>query len=99
MPNRVETTKVGKKGVFTIPANSRRRYGFGDGTLIIAEEREDGLLLRPAVATPVEIYSRERIAEFLLNNVVDANDYEDAMQEVRDLGLDPATIPHVKPIE
>jgi len=40
--------------------------GLEERALVIAEEREDGILLRPAVAMPVEIYT-ERKAEFLLS--------------------------------
>lgn len=92
-----ETGKIGKKGVFTIPAPLRKRFGLSDGSLVIAEEREDGILLRPAVATPVEVYSDERIAEFLLSNATDTADYEAARQEVRAMGLDPDRVPHRKP--
>ena len=46
---------------------------------------------------PVEDYSDERIAEFLLNNAIDARDYAIACQDVRKLGLDPAKVRHVKP--
>ena len=35
-----ETGKVGKKGVFTIPAALRKRFGLHDGSLLIAEERD-----------------------------------------------------------
>ena len=45
----------------------------------------------------VEEYTPERIAEFLLNNAVDATSYDLACAEVRALGLDPESIPHVKP--
>ena len=45
----------------------------------------------------IEEYSPERIAEFLLNNTVDAVGYASACAEVRALGLDPARIPHIKP--
>jgi hypothetical protein len=45
----------------------------------------------------VEIYTPERRAEFLLSNAVDAEDYARAVEEVRKLGLDPATILHHKP--
>jgi hypothetical protein len=31
---------------------------------LIAETTSEGILLRPAVTLPVEIYSQERIAEF-----------------------------------
>ena len=51
------------------------------------------------VATPpVEVYSPERIAEFLLSNAVDADDYAEAVEEVRKMGLDPDSIPHEKPV-
>lgn len=92
-----ETGKVGKKGVFTIPAILRRRFGFDEGSLIIAEEREEGILLRPAVATAVEVYSDDRIAEFLLSSAADPSDYEAARAEVRAMGIDPDRIPHRQP--
>lgn len=47
----------------------------------------------------VEIYTPERRAEFLLTNATDANDYRAAVQAVREMGLDPASIPHEKPSE
>ena len=65
---------------------------------MIAEPREDGVLIRPAVALPVESYSDERKAEFLLTNAVDAQDYAWAREEVRKLGLDPDHVPHDRPI-
>lgn len=92
-----ETGKIGKKGVFTIPSALRKRFGLHDGSLVIAEERADGILLRPAVATALEIYADERIAELLLSNAVDAKDYEEARDEVRALGVDPDAISHRKP--
>lgn len=93
-----ETSKVGKRGTVVIPAPLRRRFGIEEGSLVIAEEREDGVLIRPAVAMPVEVYPPERRAEFLLSNAVDAEDYARAEEEVRKMGLDPATIPHHKPV-
>jgi len=93
----IETSKIGKRGVLTIPAVMRKRFGMADGSLVIAEEREDGILLRPAIATPVELYSNERTAEFLLSSATDAEDYEAARQEVVAMGLDPERIPHRKP--
>ena len=75
-----------------IPAALRRRYGIEEGSLIIAEDREEGILIRPAVAVPLESYTRERKAEFLLSNAVDKEDYARAEEEVRRMGLDPNTI-------
>lgn len=92
-----ETGKLGKKGVFTIPSILRKRFGLHDGSLVIAEERDEGILLRPAVATVLEMYDERRVAEFLLSNATDAADYEGAREEVRALGLDPDAIAHRKP--
>ena len=92
-----ETAKIGKKGVFTIPATLRKRFNMQDGSLVIVEERPEGILLRPAVATAVEMYNDARIAEFLLSNAIDTNDYEAARVEVQTMGLDPDAIAHRKP--
>jgi hypothetical protein len=60
------------------------------GTLVVAEAAEDGVLIRPAVAVPVEIYSPERKARILLENATDAEDYARAAGVVREeLGIDP----------
>lgn len=93
----VETVRAGRRGTLVIPAKLRRRFGIQEGSLLIAEETNDGILIRPAVALPVEIYSPERIAEFLLTNALDAEDYAQAVREVRDMGYDPDSIPHKKP--
>ena len=92
-----DTTKVGKRGTVVIPAGLRRKYGFKEGSLVIAEARAEGVLLRPVVTLPLEIYTPERKAEFLLNNAVTPKDYAWAIKEVRKMGLDPKKIPHEKP--
>ncbi|MGO9605878.1 MAG: hypothetical protein ACLQAT_21235 [Candidatus Binataceae bacterium] len=46
---------------------------------------------------PVEVYTRQRRAEFLLNNAVDAEDYRRVCDEVKRMGLDPDRIDHLKP--
>lgn len=93
----METSKLGKRGTVVIPASIRRRYGFKEGGLVITEERDDGVLLRPAVAVAVEMYSPARRAEFILSNAVDEEDYQQALKEVRRMGLKPEKIPHHKP--
>jgi AbrB family looped-hinge helix DNA binding protein len=93
----IGTTKIGKRGTVVIPAGLRRKYGFEEGSVVIAEAREEGVLLRPVVTLPLEIYTSERKAEFLLNNAVTPKDYAWAIKEVRKMGLDPKKIPHEKP--
>lgn len=92
-----ESSRIGKRGTFVIPAALRRRFGLSEGAIVIAEETEDGILIRPAVTLPVESYSPERRAEFLLSNATDDEDYARARKEVEAMGLDPETIVHHRP--
>jgi AbrB family looped-hinge helix DNA binding protein len=94
---RAEVTKIGKRGTLVIPAALRQQLGFHEGDLVIAEDCNGGILIRPAIALPIEQYTAERQAEFLLSNAIDAEDYKRAKEEVRAMGLDPDTIPHYKP--
>ncbi len=93
---RNETFKVGKKGSFVLPSKLRKEYGFEEGTLVIAEPRKEGVMLRPAVVTPIEMYTDERVAEFLLNNAIGPEDYLRARKDVEELGIDPDSVPHRK---
>jgi len=93
----METGKIGRNGTLVIPARLRRRFGLQEGGMVVLEETEDGISIRPAVAVPVEVYSTRRRAELLLNNAVDAADYKRAVRAVRKLGLDPESIPHRRP--
>jgi len=90
-------SKVGKRGVITLPARMRRRFGLDEGSFVVAEERSEGILIRPAEVVPVEVYTPEREAEFILNTAVDAADYKRACATVKRMGLDPATIDHFRP--
>lgn len=93
----MDVSKVGKRGTIVIPAPLRRRFGIEEGSLVVAEATEDGILIRPVVAVPVEVYTPKRRAEFLLSNAVDTDDYAWAIEEVRRMGLAPEDVPHVKP--
>jgi AbrB family looped-hinge helix DNA binding protein len=93
----MESAKVGKRGAIIVPAKLRKRFGIEEGSLVTAEEREDGILIRPAVVVPIEKYSPERKAEFILSNATSDADYRRARKEVQKLGLDPDSIPHRRP--
>lgn len=93
----MEAAKVGKRGAIIVPAKLRKRYGIEEGTIVTTEAHEDGILIRPAVVVPVERYSPERKAEFLLSTATTQKDYRRARKEVKRLGLDPDAIPHRRP--
>jgi AbrB family looped-hinge helix DNA binding protein len=62
-PVRIAVT-ITSRGVITLPARVRRALGLRADDQLIAEVTPEGLLLRPAVTIPVEIYSPEREREF-----------------------------------
>lgn len=93
----MESAKVGKRGSIIVPARLRKRFGIEEGTMVTAEETEDGILIRPAVVVPVEKYTPERKAEFLLSNATSAADYRKARKAVQKMGLNPDSIPHRRP--
>ena len=58
------TLTVRGRGAVTLPAAIRRALGISADDQLIAEVTADGLLLRPAVTLPIEIYGKARIREF-----------------------------------
>lgn len=55
---------ISSRGVITLPAKLRRELGLRADDQLIAESTPEGLLLRPAVTLPVEMYNEERVREF-----------------------------------
>lgn len=56
---------VSGRGQITLPAKLRKRLGIEPGGILIAEEKDGALVLRPAMVMPVEIYSDEDIARWV----------------------------------
>ena len=56
---------MNERGMVTLPKRMRQRIGYGETRgILVAEERPEGILLRPGSVVTVESYSAERIAEF-----------------------------------
>ncbi len=53
-----------ERGTVMLPVKLRKELGIEAESLLIAESTGEGILLRPAVALPVEVYSRDRLEEF-----------------------------------
>jgi bifunctional DNA-binding transcriptional regulator/antitoxin component of YhaV-PrlF toxin-antitoxin module len=58
------TLTLTARGVVTLPSKLRQALGLKADDQLIAETTPQGLLLRPAVTLPVEIYTDERVREF-----------------------------------
>ncbi len=58
------TLTINSRGVVTLPAKLRQAMGLKTDDQLIAETTPQGLLLRPAVTLPLEMYTPERVQEF-----------------------------------
>lgn len=58
------TLIINSRGVVTLPAKLRHAMGLKADDQLIAETTPQGLLLRPAVTLPLELYTPERVQEF-----------------------------------
>ncbi len=64
------------------------------------EPRRTAKRARKAISrrtSTVEHYTPRQLAQFLLENATDAQDYARARRDVRKLGLDPDRVPHDPP--
>lgn len=52
--------RVGARGVIVLPADLRRVFGLREGAFVITEERDDGILVRPAAVVAL---ARDETAE------------------------------------
>ena len=59
-----EPIRINGRGSMTLPKILRKKLGIINGGVLLAETTSEGVILRPAVAFPIEIYTDERIAEF-----------------------------------
>ncbi len=68
----MELAKLGKKGQLSVPQSVLRRAGISVETPVLVEATDDGaIVIRPAAVYPVEMYSDERVEEFLAADALD----------------------------
>jgi antitoxin PrlF len=59
-----ESLTVSSRGQITLPADIRKRMGIVAGGVVIIEEREDEVALRPAAVLEIETYGDVDIARW-----------------------------------
>jgi AbrB family looped-hinge helix DNA binding protein len=59
-----EIAQLSGRGTVTLPADVRRRLGLREGDVLTVRLAGRSIVLTPAVVTPVELYTEERIEEF-----------------------------------
>lgn len=56
--------QISERGVMTLPKPLRRTLGVEKGGIVMVDVEENGVVLRPAAAFPIELYTDDRVAEF-----------------------------------
>jgi bifunctional DNA-binding transcriptional regulator/antitoxin component of YhaV-PrlF toxin-antitoxin module len=88
---------VGKKGTVVIAPRLRKEFGLEEGARFVQETTPEGVLIRPSGAAPLRRYRRQEKAAFLLRSALTREEYDEALEECRKLGVDVKKIPHRAP--
>jgi len=73
----MELAKLGKKGQMSIPRTILEQAGIPTGSPVLVEATQEGtIVIRPAAVYPIEMYSDERVAEFLADDEMPPEDRE-----------------------
>ena len=59
-----ENLVVSAQGQITLPAALRKRFGIRPGDVVIVQDRDGELVLKPAAVLEIDTYSDEQIAEW-----------------------------------
>lgn len=75
-----QTLIVSNRGQLTLPASLRKRFGIKDGGVIILEERDNELVLKPAMVLEVEMYTNAQVSEWDEADRLDAAERQRVLQ-------------------
>ena len=59
-----ETLVVSSRGQITLPAGLRRRLGIKAGDVMILEDHDHGIVLKPGLVIEIQTYSDEQVAQW-----------------------------------
>jgi antitoxin PrlF len=69
-----ELAQLSERGTITLPAAVRRKLGLEGGDVLTVRLAGRSIVLTPAVLTPIELYTDERLAEFEQNAQLDEHE-------------------------
>jgi AbrB family looped-hinge helix DNA binding protein len=82
----MEVIKLGKKGQVSIPKAILKRLGLEGETMLLVETTTDGgILLHPAGVYPIEMYTKERIEEFKIEDRLSDEEAEQLQHRLEDV--------------
>lgn len=96
MTNRT-AARIDDGGNLIIPEEFRRRHRLDENDRVVVESTDEGILLRPVSSLSRHTYSDQRRAEFLLSDATGREEYREAAETIRRMGLDPDTMRRESP--
>lgn len=78
-----QTLIVSNRGQLTLPTNLRKRFGIKSGGPIILEERDNELVLKPAMVLEVEMYTDTQVAEWDKEDQLDDAERKRLLQRLK----------------
>jgi AbrB family looped-hinge helix DNA binding protein len=81
-----ETLIVSSRGQITLPVGLRRRVGIAPGDVLIVEDRNGELVLKPAAVLEMDFYTDAQIAEWDRDDALDDGERERILGRVRGNG-------------
>jgi len=77
-----QTLIVSDRGQLTLPASLRKRFGIKDGGAIILEERDNELVLKPAMVLEVEMYTDAQVSAWDVADRLDDAERQSMLQRL-----------------
>ena len=59
-----QTLVVSSRGQITLPATTRKRFGIKGGDVVILEDRDSEIVLKPGMVLEVQHYGDDQIAQW-----------------------------------
>lgn len=80
----MENLIVSARGQLTLPAKLRKRLGIEPGGVVVAEEKDGALVLRPAAVVPVRMYSDSEVKAWGVEESLPESEREAYLSRVAD---------------
>ena len=77
-----QTLIVSNRGQLTLPANLRKRFGIKNGGAVILEERDNELVLKPAMVLELEMYTDAQVSAWDEADRLDDAERENVLQRL-----------------
>ncbi len=57
---------MSSRGQITLPSEIRKKYGMNEGSVLVAEDRNGEIVLKPAAVYEIDYYTDEQIKEWVV---------------------------------